>query len=263
MDIVKTLMDLGVNKLLMALLTLLAGFIVVKYLMKLVDKALKRSRTIDPAMHSMFKGLLKCLLYFVVVLMTAATVGISITSILALFSVVGLAVSLAVQGVLSNLAGGVIILSTKMFTLGDFIEADAISGTVQEITFLHTRLKSPDGKIIYVPNSLLHSARVINYTANGMRRVDVPVSASYDNSPAEVKAAILDLLYTLPTVQQEPAPAVTIDGYGDNAINYVARFWAKNEDYWPTRHAVMEGLYDNFKEHGIEMTYPHLNVHMN
>lgn len=137
-----------------------------------------------------------------------------------------------------------------------------MSGTVKEIGFLQTKLLSPDGKVIYVPNSLLHSARLINYTVNGRRRVDIPISASYDNSPEQVREAIMDVLAGFPAIAKDPAPAVVVDSYGDNAINYIIRFWAENADFWPTRHGVNEALYNGFRSHGVEMTYPHINVHM-
>ena len=262
MDIVNTLVNLGVDKILWGLTTLFIALLITKLILKLFNKAITHIPTIDPALHAMLKTTLQFLLYFLSIMLAANIIGIPITSFVALFSVVGLAISLAVQGVLSNLAGGIIILASRMFTLNDFIEADSISGTVQEIGFLHTKLLSPDGKVIYVPNSLLHSARLINYTINGKRRVDLPISASYDNTPEEVRAAIFSAINTFPNIANDPAPEVILDSYGDNAINYIIRFWTSTADFWPVRNALNEKLYAAFKQHNVEMTYPHVNVHM-
>lgn len=262
MSIIDTLIHLGVDKILWGLATLFLALLASKLLMKLFNKALEHIPTINPALHAMLKTTVQFLLYFLSIMLTANVLGIPVTSFVALFSVVGLAVSLAVQGVLSNLAGGVILLVSKMFTLNDFIEADNISGTVQEIGFLHTKLLSPDGKVIYVPNSLLHSARLINYTINGKRRIDLPISASYDNSPEEVRAAVMLAVHTFSNIAADPAPEVILDSYGDNAINYIIRIWTTTNDFWPVRNALNEKLYSAFQQSHVEMTYPHINVHM-
>ena len=138
---------------------------------------------IDASLYTILNTTIKCVLYFISVVAAAGTLGIPVTSFVALFSVVGLAVSLAVQGVLTNMAGGVIIIASKPFTLNDFIECDTIIGTVKDIGILHTQLLSPDGKYIYIPNSLLQSSRLINYSTSGFRRIELQVNVSYDNTP--------------------------------------------------------------------------------
>lgn len=262
MEMLSSFAQLGIGKLLWGLAALFVCVVATKVLMRLFEESLKHMHNVEPALHSMLRSTLKIVLYFVSVMVAAGVMGIPVTSFLALFSVVGLAVSLAVQGVLTNLAGGVIIVVSKMFKLEDYIESDTISGTVKEIGFLHTRLLSPDGKLIYVPNSMLHSARVINYTASGVRRIDLPISASYDNHPAQVREAAMSVVRSMSTVLQDPAPEVVVDSYGDNSIQYIVRVWTTTNDFWPTRHAMNEAMYDAFKAHGVEMTYPHLNVHM-
>lgn len=253
---------LGVRQLLTALLILFVGLLLVRLVMKLVDKSIVRLRAINPALHSMLKTAVRFALNLIVILTAASSVGIPITSFVALLSVVSLAISLAVQGVLNNLAGGVIILVSKPFTLGDFISADSVEGVVKEIGFLHTRLLTADGKQIFVPNNLLYTTRIINHTANVKRRVDVEVSACYDASPDQVRAACLAALEGVPGVLTDPAAVVSLLSYGDNAINYCLRYWANWEDYYATRGVVIERLYTTFKQHGVEMTYPHVNVHM-
>ena len=184
-----------------------------------------------------------------------------ISSFLAVFSVIGLALSLAVQGVLKNFAGGMIILASKPFSLGDYIEAETVAGTVEEISLLYTRLTTPDGRTIYVPNDVLYSSQMINYTYSGTRRIEVPIGVSYDNTPEQVRAAALDAISTLEGTLADPAPAVYLDSYGDSSINYLVQVWVPATNYLSMRYALNERIYDAFQRHGVEITYPHLNVH--
>lgn len=212
-------------KILLGFLVLLAGIAVTRVLVKLLQKLLGKAHAIHPALHTMLCSGLKWALYFLSVMAAASTMGIPITSFLALFSVVGIAVSLAVQGVLSNLAGGMIILGSKPFSPGDFIEADSVSGTVKDIGFLHTRLIAPDGKMIFLPNSTLYTSRLTNFTVLGQRRIDLTVGASYDCAPEEVRAAVLDAVAQVEKsgvgqVLSDPAPQVLLERYDSSAIVY-------------------------------------------
>lgn len=262
-QILDILSRLGVQQLLFGLAVLFVGLVAVRLIMKLIDKGLVRFRGLNPALHTMLKTAIRFLLNLIVLLTAAATLGIPITSFVALLSVVSLAISLAVQGVLGNLAGGIIILASKPFTLGDFIESDSISGSVQDIGFLHTRLRTPDGKEVFVPNNLLYTSRVINYSASGQRRVELSISASYDNTPDEVRSAIMSAVTAFPCILADPAPQVLLDSYGDSAINYLVFVWVPSDKFLEVKFALNEALYNAFKSHGVEMTYPHMNVHMN
>ena len=244
-----------------ALAILLIGFILVKLLLKGVRKGLKQSH-IPPTVHSMILTLLRILLDVIVILSAANEIGIPVTSFIALLSLAGLAVSLAVQGILSNFASGFIVLSSHPFEVGHFIEHDSVTGTVREIRMLHTRLETPDGKMIYVPNSTLASSRVINYSETGKRRVEISVSASYNNSPDQVKAAIQSAVQKTPGILEDPRPMIFLDSYGDSAINYRLMVWVNGADFLTVKNALNEALYTAFAEHRVEMTYPHLNVHM-
>lgn len=191
-NVFNTLVSLGVDHILWGVCVLLLCFLAIHFIMKLVSKALSHFSQIDPSLHTILKAFIKFLLYFLSIMVSAGIIGIPVTSFLALFSVVGLAISLAVQGVLTNLAGGIIILTNRLFKLEDYIATDNdVEGTVKEIGILHTTLMSYDGKIIYVPNSQLHSTKLVNFTVNGKRRVEIALSASYDNSPEEVRHAAL------------------------------------------------------------------------
>lgn len=261
-EILSILSRMGIDQMLKGLALLFAGLLIVRLVMKVVNRAIETIHGIDPSLHSMIRSAISFVLNLVVVLTAASAIGIPITSFVALLSVVSLAVSLAVQGVLNNLAGGIIILASKPFKLEDYIEADSVAGTVKEIGILHTRLLTFDGKQIFVPNNILYTSKLTNYTANGTRRADLIISASYDNPPAQVRQAVMDAVSAFPQVLSEPAPEVVVDSYGDNAINYIVRVWTVSGNFGIARFELNEALYDAFKKHGVEMTYPHLNVHM-
>lgn len=240
---------------------LVAGILAVHLALKAADRLLARSG-VPKTLHSMIRTMTRIVLYLVVVLTVANYIGIPVTSFVALLGLAGLAVSLALQGVLGNLAGGFIILLSHPFEVGNFVEYDGITGTVREIRMMHTRLETPDGKMVYVPNSSLSGARVINYSETGTRRVEISVSAAYGNSPAQVREAVLDAVTRTKGALQDPAPLVVVDHYGESDIAYTILVWAKNEDFILVKWGLTEDLYRSFAEHGVEFSYPHMNVHM-
>ena len=244
-----------------ALVILVGGFAVVRMILHGVRKALKASH-IPVSLHTMIANLLRILLDLVVILAAAGTIGIPVTSFVTLLGIAGLAVSLALQGVLSNLAGGFIILSTHPFALGHFIEHEGVTGTVREINMQHTRLETPDGKMIYIPNSSLSGGRIINYSETGKRRVELSVSASYIHSPAQVREAVLSAVSRTAGILPDPAPEVYVDSYGESDIKYGIWVWTEGGDFLRVRRELTERLFAAFAEKKVEMTYPHLNVHL-
>ncbi len=243
------------------LLTLVLGLAVVRLLLRFVRKLLEHSK-IPATVHTILMTLLRVLLDLVVILSATSAIGIPVTSFVTLLGLAGLAVSLALQGILSNLASGFIILTSHPFEAGHFIEQEGFTGTVQEIRMLHTRLLTPDGKMIYVPNSVLSGTRIVNYSETGKRRVEISVSASYDSSPDQVRKAILDAVKSMDAVLEDPAPYVFLDDYGDSAIRYTLWVWVNGSDFLSVSHGLREKLYKTFSAHGVVMTYPHLNVHL-
>ena len=240
---------------------LLIGFTIVKLLLKTVRKGLKKSH-IPTTVHTMVLTLLRIVLDLVVILSAANAIGIPVTSFIALLSLIGFAISLAAQGILSNLASGFIVLSSRPFEVGHFIEHDSITGTVREIRMLHTRIETPDGKMIYIPNSMLAAGRVINYSETGKRRVEISVSASYENSPEQVKNAIRAAIQKTAGVLEDPGPMIFLENYGDSAISYRLMVWVNGADFLTVKNVLNEMLYSAFAENHVEMTYPHLNLHM-
>lgn len=239
----------------------LVGWLVIRLLLKMADRLLERSRGLS-AIKVYIRSALRIFLWFLLVLMLAGTLGIEVTSIIAMLSVVGLAVSLALQNTLSNLAGGLVLLVTKPFAVGDYVEADGISGTVAKLDLAYTTFVTPDNKEIFVPNSQLSAAKIINYNALGKRRMDLNFTASYDAPTAQVRAAIEEALAAIPGILDDPAPAVYVSEYQSSSIQYLVRLWTLSGDYWDVYYALLEGVREAFARHGVEMTYDHLNVHL-
>ena len=172
-----------------------------------------------------------------------------------------LSVSLALQNILGNVIGGFTILYTRPFHSGDFVEIAGQSGTVREINMTYTMLVTGDNKQVSIPNSAVVAAQIVNYSAEGTRRMDIAVSASYD-APTQKVIDALVLAGTVDNALLEPAPFAAVSSYGDSAIGYILRVWAKCEDYWDVYFVVNQRVKDIFDQQGIEMTYPHLNVHL-
>lgn len=252
--------SLTLEKAIPPLVLLLVGLMAVRLLLRLFDRALERSR-LERAAYAMLRSVMKVLLYFILLLLVAAQLGVDVSSLVAILSVISLALSLAVQGALTNVVGGFTLLTTRPFKAGDFVELGDQSGTVLEVNVTYTKLQTPDNKIVSIPNSTAASARITNFSAAGTRRVDLTVSASYDSPMESVKAALLRAANS-PTSLFTPEPFAGVKEYGDSAITYVLQVWSSASDYWTTYFAVNEAISREFAQDGIEMTYPHLNVHL-
>ena len=244
-----------------AVIAAVVCLIVIKILLKLLDRAQKRSK-LDPSLQALLRSLMQGGLWFVAAIIVLGCLGIEVTSLVAVLSVIGLAFSLALQNFLSNVAGGMQLLASHPFKPGDFVEAGGCSGTVTDIGMFYTKLTTPDNKLIELPNSTIVSANIINYSAQPARRVELKVSASYDAPTEQVIALLKGLVERHPLTLADPEPQVHVDNYGDNAIGYVVRVWCANGDYWTVYFDLMDGLKLAFDAAGVEMTYPHVNVHM-
>ncbi len=252
---------LNLPSILRIVLTVLVGLVAIRIIMGIVDRALEKSNSLN-ALGKYIRSVVRVLLWFLLVLIVADSMGIKITSLVAMFSVAGLAVSLALQNTLSNLAGGVMLLVTKTFDVGDFVEANGVSGTVEAIGLAYSTLVTADSKQVFIPNSEIASAKVINYTRMGKRRVDMVFTASYDAPTRTVKTAIQETLDQFPQIYQDPAPVIYLSNYGASSIEYIVRVWVDSSEYWNVYFGVMENVRESFERHNVEMTYDHLNVHV-
>lgn len=252
--------NFGLEKILPCVIIAVIGILAIRILMKLVGAALKRSK-LDPGAHKLIRSILRTVLYVLLGLILASKVGVDVTGIVALASVLTLAISLSVQNALSNVIGGFTLLYTKPFGAGDYVEIAGQSGSVREIGLTYTKLATGDNKIVFIPNNAVVAAEIVNYSVSGTRRVDIAVSASYD-APVEKTLEALREAAAVPTALQTPVPFAAVKSFGDSAINYVLRVWCNEPDYWTTLFEVNRNVKAVFDEKGIEMTYPHLNVHL-
>lgn len=249
------------QKIISVALILTVGLLVIKVAANLVRKALLRSK-LEKAAHSMIIGVVRVLLYVLLLINIASALGIDITGVVALASVLTLAVSLALQNMLANVMGGFTILTTHPFHSGDYVDIGGQSGTVEEISMTYTRLATPDNKIVSIPNNTVVGSQITNYSVAGTRRVDVEVSASYDMAAQDVINALLQA-GDVEKVLKDPAPFAAVSNYGESAIGYTLRLWVKSQDYWDVFYQVNQRIQQVFAENHIEMSYPHLNVHLN
>ncbi len=249
-----------VGKLLPVVIILAIGILAIRLLMKLVDTALEKTK-LDKAAHKLIKSLLRTVLYILLGLIIASSLGIDVTGIVALASVLTLAVSLSVQNALTNVISGFTLLYTKPFSTGDFVEIAGQSGTVKEIGLTYTKLATADNKVVSIPNSAVTAAQIINFSVSGTRRVDISVSAAY-TAPVEDVLAALKQAGKVATALDEPAPFAAVQSYGESAINYILQVWCKGDDYWTTLFDANQNVKAVFDEKGITMTYPHINVHL-
>lgn len=251
-----------VEKVLSAVLVLLVCLLVIKVVTRVAKNLLSRAKRLDPRMRQYTVAALRAVLYILTALIVAQSLGIPTTSLVALFSVLSLAVSLAVQDVLGNVAGGIVILFSKPFQIGDYIETDSVAGTVAAIDLTYTKLDTPDGQRVLMPNSTMADSKIVNFTELGTRRIDLTVTASYDDAIQTVRAALLDAVAAIPHILEDPAPVVVVTDYGASAIEYHLRCWSKVDTYWDARNALMEEIKHAFDRRGVTMTYNHLNVHI-
>lgn len=256
----KGLLGAAVSKAVPALLILIAGLLVIRIVMTIIKKLLEKTK-LEKAAHGLVKSVARVVLFVLLGLILAGSLGIDVTSVVALASVLTLAVSLSVQNLLTNVLGGFTLLYTHPFKSGDYVEIAGQAGSVTEIGMFYTVLTTPDNKITHIPNNSVVSADITNYTTTGTRRLSIDVSASYDAPTEKVLEALRDAA-NVPGILEDPAPFVALTGYGDHAITYTVRVWTKTEDYWTVHYAIHERIRECFAAHGVAMTHPHLNVHL-
>ncbi len=260
----ETIQKQGMN-LLSGLLVLAAGFILVRYVLKISGRYLKKVR-IDPTLESFLNNLIRLILYIIVILTAAGVMGIPLTSVLTLIASAGVAVSLALQGALSNLVGGVMLLVLKPIRVGEYVrigDADSsIEGTVTGIGAFYTELKMPDHRLISLPNSSLTNTPIINFSREGTRRLDMEFSLSYATDAEKAMSVLENLAKDNPAVFKDPAPVVHISAFGDSGISFLVRIWCKGEDYWDINYYLLEEGKRRLDEAGLEIPFPQMDIHM-
>ena len=253
--------SLDLRKVVTILLIFVGCMVAMKVVLKLTDRTFRRLE-MEKGLHTFIHAALRVVLWLVTLCIVLDYIGVPMTSLVALIGVLGLAVSLAIQGTLSNLAGGIQVLVSKPFKAGDYVEAGGVSGTVQEVGLAYTKLATVDNKVISVPNGQISTEKIINYTAAEKRRVDLAFNASYDDPVRKVEETIRGVVNAHPLALFTPEPFVRVSAFRDSSVEYAVRVWCATGDYWTLYHDLLEQVKDAFDRAGITMPYGHLNVHL-
>lgn len=243
-------------------LSFVIGMQVIRFIRSILKKALTKSHIDDTAIH-FIDSFVKFSMYFVLVLMIASGLGVDAASILALLGSASVAIGLAVQGSLSNLAGGILLLVLKPFSAGDYIkDGQENEGTVEAVDIFYTQLITPDNRAIVLPNGTLANGTIVNFTKCGERRFDIPVSISYESDIRQAKEVIMRLLQDDPSVLKEKEVNVFVDSLGEHGVNLTVRGWAATSDFWPARWRLTEQIKYALDDAGIDIPYWQIDVHM-
>ncbi len=239
-----------------AILVFIIGSWIIKRIMRALTKMMGKSNY-DESLQRFLLNLISWALKVVLILVVISQLGIDVTTFAAVIAAAGLAVGLALQGSLSNFAGGVLIMIFKPYRIGDLIEAQGVLGVVEEIEIFTTKLSTPENKLAIVPNGAMANGNIINYTALGKIRVDTVIGVGYGEDIKKTKEVLMEVLTSNPKVLKEPAPSVNVLELADSSVNFAVRPFAKPEDYWDVYFATYEGCKLALDEAGIEIPYPH------
>ncbi|MBK5252351.1 MAG: mechanosensitive ion channel [Peptostreptococcaceae bacterium] len=248
-------------KILGALVVWFVGAFVIKLIMGLIVKALEKSKA-DETLFKFTKSFIRMAFKVILVVTVVTILGVPMTSFIAILGAAGLAIGLALQGSLSNFAGGVLILVFRPFNVGDYIDAVGYNGTVREIQILYTILVTPENKTIIIPNGSLSNNSVVNYSLNETRRVDITFGVGFGSDITEVKKVIGEVVEAHDLILKNPEPFVRLSEHGDSSINFVVRVWVEKEDYWTVFFDMQEQVKEAFDSNGIEIPYPHMDVNV-
>lgn len=259
-----TIGSMSLSRLIYIVLILLAFLIVMKLITRFARRALEKSTTVEKGVQHMIVRGIKFLLYFLFALTACGMLGVEISSFVALMSIVGAALALAAQNILSNLFDGLILVFNHPFRIGDYIETGEHGGTVVDTGLLYTKLCTPDNKVISIPNSQVFANRIVNYSTADQRRVDLTMPASYGDDVEKVKAALLKAVDmtagVLPSGEATAQPMVRLKEFGGSSMNYTVRVWCKGDDYWSVYYDLVENIKKVYDEEGITIPFNQLDV---
>ena len=245
-----------------ALIILALAWLVTKLINTPVNTLMRKIKLdIDAVAVKYVNRVIKIVIWFLGVIMAMDKLGIPVTSLITMLAAIGAAVALAIKDNLSNLASGVILLFTKPFKAGDYVEVESYSGTIKEIEIMHTYLDTPGNTLVAIPKPKMMTATIVNYSTYDTRRQDFLFSIGYDDDLLEAKAVLQELLDQHPLVLKEPAPAVLVNEQGESAVILLARVWCATDEYWNLRYDLTEQVKLAFDRHGITIPYKQLDVH--
>ena len=235
--------------------------VVSKIILVIFDKTLKKTGK-DKQVKSFLRPVLRFLLFLVSGLIILDYLSVPLTPFITILSVVGVALSLSLQDVLSNIFGGAMLFFAKPFSVGDFVEVANLSGKCISISTLYTQLLTIDNKQVFIPNKSIIASSITNYTSQQVRMVEVKIGVSYESNEQSVSDALWAAVNSLPAVLDEPQPLIAVNDYKDSAVEYIIRFWTRTEDFASTRFAFMSTMRKKFNEYHVDIPYNHLNVHI-
>jgi small conductance mechanosensitive channel len=257
------------HEVLLGYLVQLIAAIVIFYVGRMVAKGVRRfmekallNRSVDKAVVSFVASIVYAIILIATVLMALSQVGVQTTSFIAILGAAGLAVGLALQGSLANFASGILIILFRPFKSGDFIDAGGVTGTVDKIEIFQTIMKTPDNKLVIVPNAQITGSAITNYSAEPIRRVDLVIGISYESDLRKAKQLLEDMLKNDPRVLPEPAASVKVSALADSSVNFNVRPWVNSADYWNVYWDLLETVKLTFDEQGIGIPYPQMDVHI-
>lgn len=260
-DFLKTFLENFLSDILPWIVVSVGGLILIKFFMSFLKTTITKSK-LDPLCHKFILSIVKISSYTFLVIIVLSGLGINMTSLVAMLSVAGLAVSLSIQDSLSNISGGFIILMTKPFKVNDFVEIGDIMGTVSQISILQTKLYTIDNKQISIPNGQVSSAVIVNFSACTTRRLDIIFSIGYSDDFNKAKQIISDIITNHPLALDEPAPVVRVCEMAASSINITSRVWVSTENYWNLNFDLLEQVKTAFDKEGISIPFNQLDVHM-
>lgn len=244
-----------------ALVILILGLRVIKLIVGRIRKVMEK-REVDPGVRGFTLSILGVVLKILLFIVIITKLGVETTSFAAILAAAGLAIGLALQGSLSNFAGGVLIIILKPFRVGDFIDAQGESGTVNEITIFYTFLTTVDNQRVVIPNGQLSNNKVVNYSTEPIRRDAMAVGISYNSDIKKAREVLLNIVNSDERTLKDPEPVVVVTGLGDNSVDLSLRFWAKTEDYWALNFDTQEKLKTELEDAGISFPFPQRDVHL-
>ena len=251
MDKIKEMLAGAGGNIVLAIVISVVGFYLIKYLMKLVEKV-KGFEKLDPTVTRFLKNFIKWLMYVMLVIAVISVLGVPMAQVIAVLASAGVAIGLALQGALSNLAGGILLMIIRPFNVGDYVDAAGASGVVHSINLFYTVLVTVDNKRITVPNGNLMNANVVDYSAESLRRVDLEFSCAKSEKPAEIQQLILDTVSANALALQDPAPFARISGGTNEAMTFTVRAWCKTEDYWDLYFDLNQSIVEAFAAKGVQ-----------
>ena len=248
-------------KIVAALVIYYIGRWIVRRLMKFMDRVYEK-KSVEKSLRSFLSGVVKVLLYIVIVLVVIQVLGINTTSFVAMLASAGLAIGMALSGTLQNFAGGVMILLLRPYRIGDYIDAQGEEGTVRKIGLFSTEIITVDNRIIYIPNSTISTSVIDNYSTSEMRRVDWTISVEYGTDPEKLRQVVTEILKSDSRAAADPAPYVLLVNLADSSVDFSARAWCKNADYWGLKFDIQERIYVELPKNGINFPFPQLDVNL-